>query len=165
MPSDFRCKARIAISHLYPTLSIKLNPLFCSTESIQNGVFSSAASRTSSASKSVVATAVEGVKRTLRRCCQLLESMCTNDPCCYVSDNEPRHNKQRTSALVSERSQPGSDKEEFKAKATLTDEMKTAGLEVLQLEVSGLDCADCGGKVDKALRRLPSCVSASLLPV
>lgn len=168
MPSDFRCKARIALPHPHPTLSIKLNPLFCSTESIQNGLFSSAASRIPSPSKSVANTAVEGVKRTLRRCCQLLESMCARDLCCYISVDEPRRKKPRTSGLVladSGRPQPGSGKEEFKAEATLADEKKAAGLEVLQLEISGLDCADCGGKVDKALRRLPSCVSAPRLLV
>lgn len=99
-----------------------------------------------------VSDALDGLSRTMRRCCRLFESVCAQKACCFVSPS--RRMLRATTAPVASTCLQA--KEEIKTEVVLEEEVKLAGTEPLSLEIAGMDCIDCLPKVDRALSRLPS---------
>lgn len=89
----------------------------------------------------------------MRRCCRVLESVCAQKACCFISSTDRRKTQAVVPAVSSACSQP---KEEFKEEVVVEDEGRSTGTEPLTLEIRGMDCVDCLPKVGRALSRLPS---------
>ncbi|KAH8817562.1 E1-E2 ATPase-domain-containing protein [Flagelloscypha sp. PMI_526] len=94
---------------------------------------------------------LDGLTRTIRKCCRVLESVCAGKPCCFV----PLKPKKSTSDFPV----PSSNCKQPKIEEPIpepTEISRAIGTERLVLEISGMDCVDCLPKVSRALSRLPS---------
>ncbi|KAJ7167310.1 E1-E2 ATPase-domain-containing protein [Mycena crocata] len=91
----------------------------------------------------------------IRKCCRLFEAFCAQKPCCFQL--APRQIKAPVPSFPSKCKQPAEPIPVIHASDNLANSFSDkSNRQPLQIEITGMDCADCCIKVSRALSSLPS---------
>ncbi|KAK7042529.1 heavy metal translocatin [Favolaschia claudopus] len=100
---------------------------------------------------------VHRLSTAIRKCCRLFESTCAQKSCCFSSSLPPKPRRTIPKTVPSQCKQPAplpADRiSNHSIHSSLDD---SSAREPLKLEITGMDCADCCIKINRALSRLPS---------
>lgn len=88
----------------------------------------------------------------LRACCKILQPFCDLKPCCFTSSSLEKVHSSSESLIP--RAPDASNEKSTNTTAYSADNVGPG--EPIQLEIRGMDCADCLPKVKRALKQLPS---------
>jgi copper chaperone CopZ len=95
----------------------------------------------------------------LRKCCQALMQYCVRQSCCFVP--QPTNNRISSAVSIYAANDPISYTQKVTTETKNAVEDVFSPGEKLQLEIRGMDCADCVPKVGRALSQLPSITYAT----
>ncbi|KAJ7464960.1 hypothetical protein B0H11DRAFT_2308694 [Mycena galericulata] len=94
---------------------------------------------------------------TIRKCCRLFKSFCSEKPCCLQPARLPKKGPAVAFAVPSTCKQPAEPVLVKHASDNLAHSSSGKSMgEPLKLEITGMGCADCCIKASRALSRLPS---------